>query len=324
MRIGISIFPENLGYDGALTVALRAEEKGLREVFTVEHGFYNDTVATAMAIAARTERITVGTGIANVYLRHPYALACSAIGISQISGGRFVLGIGVGHPHIATALAVEWHPPVKALRETTQRVREAFRDAPTGPAQGRVFMDAGRDIPVHWAGVGEKVVRNAARHADGLMLYLCSADRLTSIIDAVGEELSLRKRDPSALDVSLLVPTFIDTDLEGARAAAREFLILYCSFPAYGSMFRSSGFVDEMDAIDAALNGVDPGRAKAAISDSMLDEVLLVGSAERIAARLEVLRGLGMEHVLLAPRALDPSETRSDMLRTVDAVSEII
>ncbi|MGY8959671.1 MAG: LLM class flavin-dependent oxidoreductase, partial [Alphaproteobacteria bacterium] len=92
----MSLFPENLGYEGAVEVAMRAEAKGIDEVFTVELGFQNDAVATAMAIAARTERITVGTGIANIYWRHPYSLACAAIAINQVSKGRFILGIGVG------------------------------------------------------------------------------------------------------------------------------------------------------------------------------------------------------------------------------------
>ena len=71
MKLGISIFPEDLGYDGAVAVGARADQRGIAEVFTVEHGFYNDTVATAMAIAARTERIAVGTGIDGSFAREP-------------------------------------------------------------------------------------------------------------------------------------------------------------------------------------------------------------------------------------------------------------
>lgn len=323
MRIGVTIFPENLGYDGAVEVGARADALGVSEVFTVEHGFYNDTVITAMAIAARTERITVGTGIANVYLRHPYALACSALAIDQITDGRFVLGIGVGHPHLAKALDVPWKPPLTALQETTERVREAFRDAPTGPASGRTFMAADRTIPVHWGGVGEKTVRGAANHADGLMLYLCSGARLTSILDMVEEEISSSGRDLATLDISMLIPTFYDPDLARARAAGRDFLILYCSFPAYGRMFRASGFVEEMDAIDAALADGDRDRAMQAISETMLDEVCLVGDADRIQIGLAKYQRLGLEHALLAPRAIEPETTLADMLRTVDAIGEM-
>ena len=323
MKIGITIFPENLGYDGAVEVGRRADAKGLAEVFTVEHGFYNDTVTTAMAIACHTERITVGTGIANVYLRHAYNLAGSALAISQVSGGRFVLGIGVAHPHVAKALDVPWRSPVTALRETTQRVREAFADAPTGPASGRTFMAASDAIPIHWAGVGEKMVRAAVNHADGSMLYLCSGGRLAQIQGFIRDELAKIARDPASLDVSLLIPTFFHSNLETARVAARDFLILYCSFPAYGRMFRESGFDAEMDAIDAGLAADDREGAMQAISDTMLDEVCLVGDADRIARGLAVLQDNGLAHALIAPRAIEPSTTRADMLRTVDAVAEL-
>lgn len=323
MKLGITLFPEDLGYDGAVAVGTRADEKGLGEVFTVEHGFYNDTVTMAMAIASRTERITVGTGIANIYLRHPYALACSAMAMDQITNGRFVLGIGVGHPHLAKALDVPWHPPVQALRETTEKVREAFRDAPTGPAAGRTFMASGRMIPVHWAGVGEKTVRGAVNHAEGLMLYLCSAGRLKTIFQSVADEAEKAGRDPATLDVSLLIPTFYDSDIATARAAARDFLILYCGMPAYGRMFRQSDFGAEMDAIDERLAASDRTGAMQAISDDMLDEVCLVGDTARITKRLQALESLGLQHALIAPRALDPKTTRADLLRTVDAVAEM-
>jgi len=324
MRLGISIFPEDLGYDGAVEVGMRADQRGFAEVFTVEHGFYNDTVITAMAIAARTERISVGPGIANIYLRHPYTLANSALAIDQVTGGRCVLGIGVGHKHIADALEVPWKPPLAALRETTEKLRAAFADAPTGPAEGRIFMAADRQIPVHWGGVGEKTVRGAVHHADGLMLYLCSGTRLGDIFALVAEECAQAGRDPASLDRSLLVPTFLDPDLSRAQAAAREFLILYCGFPVYAEMFRASGFTHEQDAIDANLATGDRDAAKDAISDAMLDEVCLVGDPDRIAKGLARLAGHGLAHVLIAPRALDPAQTRADMLRTVDAVSELI
>lgn len=323
MKLGISIFPEDLGYDGAVAVGRRADEKGLAEVFTVEHGFYNDGVITAMAIAAKTERIAVGTGIANVYLRHPYSLANAALAMHRIAGGGFVLGIGVGHPHLAKALEVPWAPPRQALRETTEKVRAAFADAPEGAAAGRTFMDATPDIPVHWGGVGERTVRGAVNHADGLMLYLCSGARLDDIFAMVADEMKSAGRDPASLDVSLLIPTFLDTDLARSRAAGREFLILYCSFPAYARMFRASGFADEQDAIDARLAAGDRAGAKAAIGDAMLDEVCLVGDAERIARGLQRLADRGLSHALIAPRALDPATTRADMLRTVDAVAEL-
>ncbi|MFT6582746.1 MAG: alkanesulfonate monooxygenase SsuD [Alphaproteobacteria bacterium] len=323
MKIGVSLFPENLGYEGAVEVAMRAEAKGIDEVFTVELGFQNDAVATAMAIAARTERITVGTGIANIYWRHPYSLACAAIAINQVSKGRFILGIGVGHPHLVKAQNIPWRPPVTALRETTEQVRQVFNNAPPEQAAGRAFVDAGDLIPVHWAGVGDQTVRGAGKHADGLMLYLCSGDRFSSIQNAVQNEFEKTHRNLEAFDLSLLIPTFMDQDLESARAAARNFLVPYSAMPVHAKMFRASGFDAEMNAIEARLSNADRDGGMKAISDDMLDAVCLIGDASRIAKGLNKLKERGVRHALIAPRAIDPNNARRDILRTVDAFGEI-
>ncbi|MGY8960681.1 MAG: LLM class flavin-dependent oxidoreductase, partial [Alphaproteobacteria bacterium] len=171
--------------------------------------------------------------------------------------------------------------------------------------------------------VGDQTVRGAGKHADGLMLYLCSGDRFSSIQNAVQNEFEKTHRNLEAFDLSLLIPTFMDQDLESARAAARNFLVPYSAMPVHAKMFRASGFDAEMNAIEARLSNADRDGGMKAISDDMLDAVCLIGDASRIAKGLNKLKERGVRHALIAPRAIDPNNARRDILRTVDAFGEI-
>ena len=77
--------------------------------------------------------------------------------------------------------------------------------------------------------------------------------------------------------MSLLVPTFIDDDLPTARRAAREFLVQYVRWPHYAKTFAASGYADEMERVAKAYQAGDQATAMAALSDALLDDVVLLG-----------------------------------------------
>src|ERR1041385_8318267 len=95
-------------------VAREAEDAGFDAVLATEVN--NDVMATAQLMGAATRRVTVGTWIANIYLRHPYVCAQGAALIADATDGRFILGLGVSHPPVNKALGVEMGDPPSALR----------------------------------------------------------------------------------------------------------------------------------------------------------------------------------------------------------------
>jgi alkanesulfonate monooxygenase SsuD/methylene tetrahydromethanopterin reductase-like flavin-dependent oxidoreductase (luciferase family) len=112
---------------------------------------------------------------------------------------------------------------------------------------------------------------------------------------------------------TLLVPTFLSDRVEDARAAARPFLARYAGFPVYAKMFRRSGFAAEVDALAAALARGDAAAAAGAVTDRMLDEVLLVGPEARCRERLAAFREAGIEYPLLAPQPVDATPETTAM-----------
>jgi len=266
----------------------------------VEGVFSNDAVTTVAGIATRTSRIGIGTGIANVFLRHPFMLGLAAAAIDEMSGGRLVLGLGPNNEAMITRAGLPWRDPRKALRETTETVRGVF--AGQGMPGLRALRPVGRKIPVHWAAMALQTCEAAGAHADGLMLYLCAPERYRQAVERMRRGAVAAKRDPDDVSVSVLIPAFIHDDLALARQAAREFLVHYVGMPHYAKAFEASGYAGDTAAIGRALAGGDRAGAMAALSDRLLDAVLLVGPPARCRERLAALREAGISWVLLGPQ----------------------
>jgi probable F420-dependent oxidoreductase len=271
-------------------VARDAEAAGMDAIFAAEVN--NDVLATAQLMGAATERITVGTWIANIYLRHSYVCAQGAALIADATGGRFILGLGVSHRPINQALGIAMPRPLAALRDYVGAVQAALRGegAPTHLPQ----RPAPRPVPVYVAALGEHAVELGGELADGIMPFLWSAERV-----ARSKEWAARGRAESAargpLELTLGLPTFVGDDLEALRDAARQNLGLYTALPFFQRMFRQSGFAEEADRMEG-------GAGAAALSDRLLDAVCLLGPVTRCREQLAAFRAAGVDlPILVAP-----------------------
>src|SRR5438445_6201316 len=130
-RLALAVIP-GVGWSASevQTIAREAEEAGFDAIFAAEVN--NDVMATAQLMGAATRRITVGTWIANIYLRHSYACAQGAALIADATGGRFVLGLGVSHPPVNKALGIDMEDPPTMLRRYVTAVRCWLRGAVLG------------------------------------------------------------------------------------------------------------------------------------------------------------------------------------------------
>src|SRR5215218_505221 len=115
-RLALAVIP-GVGWSAAETqdIAREAEAAGFDAIFAAEVN--NDVLATAQLMGSATARITVGTWIANIFLRHSYVTGQAASLIGEITGGRFVLGLGVSHQPVNGALGVEMADPAGTVIE---------------------------------------------------------------------------------------------------------------------------------------------------------------------------------------------------------------
>ena len=160
--VAVGVTPLETRHDVVMHLAMRAEALGF-EAFLLAEGWGHDATALLGAIAARTERIRIGTGVLNIWGRSAAGIAMLAASLDAVSDGRFVLGLGAGSPQLAEG----WHDqpftaPVARLAAVTRQVRALLAgkhgSRPSGRAgSGRSGWPSSRpDIPVHLAALGPR------------------------------------------------------------------------------------------------------------------------------------------------------------------------
>jgi alkanesulfonate monooxygenase SsuD/methylene tetrahydromethanopterin reductase-like flavin-dependent oxidoreductase (luciferase family) len=282
-RIGLGVIP-GVGWSAKeiQTVAREAEDAGFDAIFAAEVN--NDVLATAQLMGTATQRILVGTWIANIFLRHPYVCAQAAGMIADITDGRFILGLGVSHQPVNQALSIDMSNPLSKLRSYVRSVRTWLSGE--GPPTHLPQRPSARPVPICVAAVGSRAVELGGELADGIMPFLWSANRVRQ-----SQAWASRGRANAAglgqLDIMAGLPTFIGEDLDAMRDAARQNLALFTTFPFFQRLFRLSGFVEEAYQMVQGVGG-------AALSDRILDSVCLIGPEGRCQEQLATFRDAGV------------------------------
>jgi alkanesulfonate monooxygenase SsuD/methylene tetrahydromethanopterin reductase-like flavin-dependent oxidoreductase (luciferase family) len=289
-RLGIGTIP-GVGWPARQVeeVAREAEASGLDAIFVAEVN--NDALATAQLMGSATQTIGVGTWVANIYLRHPYVCAQHAALIGDATEGRFILGLGVSHSPVNDPLGVEMKDPRSAVVDYATAVQGHLRGE--GPPTHVPQRPAPVPVPVYLAALTSTTVETAAGIADGLMPLFWSAERVARSKSWI-ERGRAKAASRESLDLALGIPTYIGSDLDAMRDAARANLALFTTFPFFQHLFRVSGYAAE------AARMVD-GAGGAALSDRLLDAVCLIGPIERCREQLEAFRAAGVDLPILVP-----------------------
>jgi alkanesulfonate monooxygenase SsuD/methylene tetrahydromethanopterin reductase-like flavin-dependent oxidoreductase (luciferase family) len=291
-RLGLGVIP-GTGWSAReiQMVAREAEDAGLNAVFTTEVN--NDAMATAQLMGVATQYIQVGTWVANIYLRHPYVCAQGAALIADVTEGRFILGLGVSHQPVNQALAIDMSHPAIALRRYVTAVRAGLRGE--GPATHLPQRPAPYTVPLYVAALTSPVVELGGELADGIMPFLWPAARVQQ-----SQTWAARGRAKAEmlgpLTMTLGLPTFLGDDLQAMRAAARQNLGLFTTFPFFQRLFRASGFAEEAARMEQ-------GAGPAALSDRLLDAVCLLGPMASCSEQLAAFRAAGVDIPILLPPA---------------------
>ncbi|HMB33233.1 MAG TPA: LLM class flavin-dependent oxidoreductase [Methylomirabilota bacterium] len=289
-RLGLAVIP-GTGWRATeiQAVAREAEEAGFDAIFAAEVN--NDVMATAQLMGAATRRLQVGTWIANIYLRHPYACAQGAALIADATNGRFVLGLGVSHPPVNAALGIDMGDTSITLRRYVTAVRGWLKGE--GPPTHLPQRPSAERVPIYVAAVTSRTVELACELGDGLMPFLWSAERVKQSRSWI-ERGRAKARDLGRVDVTLGLPTFIGDDLGAMREAARANLGLYTTFPFFQRLFRASGFTMEADQMEKNVGGPS-------LSDRILDAMCLMGPLTRCQEQLATFRAAGVDLPILVP-----------------------
>src|SRR3989442_3541233 len=241
-RVGIvAATLSGLSFAELQELARAAESAGIDAIFSPE--FMNDGLANCQVMAQATSRIKVGTGIANIYLRHPALCAGTAVTIDDTSKGRLILGLGVSHRPIVEGVYKEkMERPRNFLRDYVTTVRNVVtgKGYPEAPMQPRA---ATYGVPIYLAALALGTVELAGELADGVMLYLCPKSRMPKVQAALEKGAAKARRNTSAVEVTTGLPTCISDDLNAAREAAKKNLAFYGGLPVYNQLVHNNRLV---------------------------------------------------------------------------------
>jgi len=271
-----------------------AESLGYDSTY-VTHIAGRDSLTVLAAYAAATEQIRLGTGVLPIYSRTPAATAQTAATIDELSGGRMVLGVGVSH-----RLTVEaWYGqsidrPVAEMREYVGAIRAMFRgeEPPEGEKWPTKFRFMGYDVrpelPIYVAALSPNMLRLAGEIGDGVLLWLCDPPYVRDVV--IPEVTKGRERAGKGLegfDIVPAVPAAVTADRDATLERLRGDLVTYLSLPFYRSMLERSGFGGEIAGFDEGIAAGDVERAKASMSEAMLDSLGGFGGGAEVRGAVE-------------------------------------
>ncbi|HEY2106604.1 MAG TPA: LLM class flavin-dependent oxidoreductase [Candidatus Binataceae bacterium] len=292
-------------------IAREAEDAGFRAVLVPEGG--NDSLLACFAIAQATSAIGIGTSIAIIYNRQPTLCASAAVMVQEASGGRLVLGLGVGHRPVLEAMGIE---PASNSRDKLRHYTLTLKQIFGGEFASMRVPAPSRPIPVHLWALTIETARLAGEIADGVQLFMCTPQRLRKLVKTVRDAAASHGRDAAEVAITFGMPAFIDDDLPKAYAQARRFLKLYSTLPFHRRQIIRNGFEREAEAARAAWERGDKAAHEAALTDELLDSLAFVGPVSRCIERIEEYREAGARMLNIVPGS---TETNDELRRTIRA-----
>ena len=308
------------------------ERAGLDTVWVAEaYGFDSPTLMGYLA--ARTETIEIGAAILNVYSRTPGALAQTAAGLDNVSGGRAILGLGASGPQVIEG----WHglpydKPLTRTREVVEIVRAALRRE-TLDYHGKVFdlplpADQGlglgkplkmmtrperSSVPIYVAALGEKNVAGTAEYADGWLPFLYAPEKAESVWgDSLRAGAAKRPADLGPLEISAGGMVAVGDDVKGLLDMVRPMVALYIGGMGakgknfYNTLARHYGYEHEAEQIQELYLGGSKRDAEALVPTELLEMCNLVGPESYVKERIAAFGESGVTNLQVTPVAEDP------------------
>jgi alkanesulfonate monooxygenase SsuD/methylene tetrahydromethanopterin reductase-like flavin-dependent oxidoreductase (luciferase family) len=297
-----------LPMDAIPELAQLAEAHGFDCAWGGEANNKDPTVMLA-AVAAVTKRLKIGSAVYHILGRTPATLALQAVGLDELSNGRFLLGIGSSNPTIA-----KWHGqtldrPLGRVQEYVEIVRAATRGDKLN-FEGRfftaqnfkmAFKPSGRKIPIYLAAFGPKMTRLAGRIADGVLINMANPAEIRRIVEEVRAGALEAGKGPAKLEVICKIRCSIAQTYEVARDALSHALTYYALADYYRDLLGRMGFAPEVESMRTAWKSGGFHAARRLVTDRMFRSLPLVAatSAAEVVEQIKPYVEAGATRIIL-------------------------
>ena len=292
-RFGFTFPFEYLSLGESRDVVRRAEAEGYTDAWSWEIDGVD--CFTPLALASQwTSTMRLGTAIANAYTRSASVLAMQTAALAEVAPGRCVLGIGSSSPVIVQDWGgVPFEEPYQQTRDVATILRPVL-------AGERVTVDRGRarvtnlrlsrppalPVPLYIAALREGMLRLAGRLGDGVLINWLSPEDARRVTAIAREAAAASGKDPAAFEAVCRIFVCVSDDRAAAEVVARRAICTYLTTPVYAAFHRWLGRGEQLDPVIAAWTAGDRRGATAAVPRAMIDDLIVIGDADRCRERI--------------------------------------
>lgn len=338
VRADIHLVGDGLTLDEVAGYARGAEEAGLGAVWVAE-GFYDSLVLATLAASA-TSRIPVGTNVTQ-WVRPPGVLELAASDVDDLSGGRFILGLGTA----SRAWNEDWHGiawerPVRRMREYVEALRVLWEAAPTAPVsyRGDLFHiehyvrlrgPAARRVPIHLGTMRPQMTRLAGEIAEGVNFNIGLSGPFVEarLLPELARGAARAGRPVTEVARGMLVIAAVDDDERAALRRAKHQIAYYAGVTSYcDDTFAFHGAERELAAVKEAFARATPDDgdiraafdpvtfpADALVPDELARTIAIAGTPATVRGQLDRYEGVLDFATLTTPTfLLTPAEIRAN------------
>jgi len=312
-----------------LKFAADAESAGAESLWSAE--LWRDGFVPLAAMATVARKVRLGTGVAH-FARTPMQTELSAKSMAELSDGRFILGLGTA----PKAWNEDWHGlpyhhPVDRMREYIECVRLMWTSSPEHPIQydgkfykirnyRRLNTPPPYRIPIYLAAVLPGMMRLAGSHADGIIVNVLNTPRYFQEVvqPYVKQGLELAGKKP--FEWCAVKVCSVNRNRKQAQGLARNAIAFYSAIPYFDAVLDPAGFKSQKERIRALLAAGDVAGAIDAVSDEMVDALVLAGTPDDVHRQLEPFRDCFETLILLSPTfAAEAAQVRENHEAIIDA-----
>lgn len=308
-----------------IELARLSESLGYRQLWYTDVRFFRDCYVSLAVVAMHTKRIQLGPGVTDPYTRHPALTAAAIATLDELSGGRALLGLGIGGYGFGQ-IGLETRLPVAALREAVDVVRALLRgDEVT--RQGKIvtvrggrleFKSVRAEVPIYFATHGPQVTRLAGQIADGILLAnILVPSALDGYLGTLREAMVGAGRPAGAVTVSLRFEVCLAPDQVAARDVMRRRVAsrLMSQYPKWEyleplGVSLPPAFTELAARQDRSLLPA----AMSALPDEALERTVLVGSPDQVAEQVSRVLRDDVSLVTIRPHAA-PGQSVGEVIR---------
>ncbi|HXU90276.1 MAG TPA: LLM class F420-dependent oxidoreductase [Methylomirabilota bacterium] len=313
--------------DDFVAIVKETEARGYHTAWTGEVSGW-DAFTVMTMIASHSTRLHVASAVVPVQTRSPVVLGMSAAALAHFAPGRVALGLGLS----SRIIVEQWHglgfsPSLAQIREAVQIIRLVVAGERVN-FEGKFYrlknfrLTTPPPSPpprVVLAALGPEMLELAGEIADGVVLNWIPPEAVPASIRHLEAGARRAGRTLDGFEIAAFIRTCVTDDVAAAHATLARDITGYTIVDVYASFFRTAGFAEEVDAVNAAWKAGDRAAAVRHVSSRVLDGLGVVGPETVCRERIDAFARAGLTMPVMLPFTASGADARGSLLRTLRA-----